>query len=414
MENVTASRQVFIDRQFFNLTLFTLLFGVIFYDTINLLGFSYVDEICALLLLFLYGYKVFQSTTWLFNKAFLTVIFVFIFYLIYSFAIASNTKGAIMTDFVIQFKPYLSFFCVYALCPTFSDNQKRILRQLIALCCLYVLVVGVAGLVDFDVVRYTFGHESRLATASTVLAMLYLYCSNYTKADKLIFILILTIGLLSTRSKHFGFCVICVLLVVYLNQSFRMKLNFRNVFFFLVVMGLTLMVSWNKIDYYFITGGFGSGRTANELYARMALYYYSWPIMMDFIPFGCGFASYATYTSGASYSSIYVKYGMNNMYGLTKSNPSFMSDTYYPALAQFGLAGVILFIYFWIYLLRRAVKMYSQGFQKESAMAIMIFIFFLIECTSDSTITHNRGMFMMVLLGIIFADGKNPPLQEKT
>ena len=183
-----------------------------------------------------------------------------------------------------------------------------------------------------------------------------------------------------------------------------MEFNLRNTFFFVFAVGATILVSWEKIHFYFITGGFGSGRTADNLFARMALYYFSIQILMDYIPFGSGFASYATYASGTSYSSIYAKYGMNNMFGLTKSNPDFMSDTYYPALAQFGFVGVILFFYLWINLLKRAVKFFSKGFFKESVMAILIIFFFLIECTSDATLTHNRGMFIMMILGLVFAD----------
>jgi len=414
LQHITVSQQAFINRQFFNLTLFALIFGVMFYDIINSLGFSYVDEICALLLLFLYGYKVFQSSSWQFNKTFLLLICIFIFYLIYSIIISSNTKGAIVMDFIIQIKPYLSFFCVYALRPVWTDNQKRILRQVIVLCSIYVLIIGTVGLVNRDIVIYTFAHVSRIATASSILAMLYLYCSDYTKTDKYVFILLLAIGMLSTRSKHFGFFIICTLLVLYLNQSFKMKLNLKNLFFVTVVLGLTLLVSWSKIEYYFISGGFGTGRAADEMYARMALYYFSIPVLMDFFPFGSGFASYATYASSVSYSSIYEKYGLSNMYGLTKAHPSFMSDTYYPALTQFGFAGIILFFYFWIYLLKRAIKIYMQGFYKEAAMAMMIIFFFLIECTSDSTITHNRGMFMMMLLGLSFSDAKNKQANENT
>ena len=407
MQASINTNQEFINRQFFNLTLFTLIFGVMFYDTINKLGFSYMDEICAVLLLVLFGYRVFVSKTWAFNKAFLFVIFVFLFYLIYSIAIGSNAMGAILTDFVIQFKPYLAFFCAYALRPEFSENQKKIIRQLIVLCSLYVLAVGLSCFVYYEVVEYTFGHESRIATASSVLALLYLYCSDYTKIDKLAFILILAIGLLSTRSKHYGFFVICTLLIFYLNGSFKMKFNFKNTFFILVALGLTMLVAWKKIYYYFVTGGFGSGRSADDLYARMALYYFSIRIFNDYFPFGSGFASYATHTSGESYSSIYAKYNMNNMHGLTKANPDFIADTYYPALAQFGYVGVILFFYFWFNLLRKAIRTYTKGFVKEAVMAIMIILFFLIECTSDATITHNRGMFIMMLLGLIFADIKS-------
>ena len=414
MQNITASQQAFINRQFFNLTLFTLIFGVMFYDIINTLGFSYVDECCALFLLFLFGYKVALTGTWQFNKAFLFVIFVFLFYLLYSMVIQSNTKGAILTDFVIQIKPYLSFFCVYALRPVLSESQKKMTRQIIALCALYVLIVGVAGVAHREIIKYTFAHESRIATASSVLALLYLYCSDYSKISRIIFVLILAIGLLSTRSKHFGFFVIGLLLVFYLNRSFKMRLTFKNVFFLVFATGLTLLAAWEKIYYYFITGGFGSGRTADDLYARMALYFFSTRILMDFFPFGSGFASYATYTSGTSYSSIYVKYNMNHMFGLTKADPAFIADTYYPVLAQFGFVGILLFFSFWFYLSKRAVKIFSKGFYKESAMAILIIIFFLIECTSDSTLTHNRGMFLMMLLGLIFADVKNKEVNEDT
>ena len=393
-------RKEFINNQFFNLTVFALIFGVIFYDSIDALGFSYLDEICALLLLILFIYMVFSTKSWEFDKAFLFVIVVFVFYLVYSFVIQSNTKGAILTDFVIQVKPYLAFFCVYAMHPVFSDNQKTILRQLAVLCSVYVLIAGVASLFSYEIISYTFGHVSRIATASTALALLYLYCSDFTKKDKYVFILILATGLLSLRSKHFGFFAVSTLMVLYFNDATKMRFSLRNVLFFIVAFGLTVLVSWKKIYFYFFTGGFGSGREADNLYARMALYYFSIPILKDYIPFGSGFASYATYTSGTSYSAIYTKYDMNHLYGLTKSNYSFIADTYYPALAQFGFAGVILFFYFWIYLLRRAIKSYVGGFIKESVISILIIIFFLIECTSDATLTHNRGMFILMILGL--------------
>jgi hypothetical protein len=167
-----------------------------------------------------------------------------------------------------------------------------------------------------------------------------------------------------------------------------------------------IAVSYKKIYLYFVMGGFGSGRDVSDLYARMALYYFSTIIIMDYIPFGSGFASYATYASAEHYSSIYSKYGMDGMHGLSKASPDFIADTYYPALTQFGFAGVFLFFWFWTHLSIRAFKAWGKGCQKESLMALMVILFFLIECTSDSTITHNRGMFMMMMLGLFFSDIK--------
>jgi hypothetical protein len=381
--------------------MFTLVFGVIFYDTIHYLGFDYVDEICTLLLFVLFLYKVFKSKTWEFNRLFLITIAVFIFYLVYSFCINSNTNAAILTDFLIQIKPYMAFFCVYALKPELSDNQKKIMRQTIILCSIYVIFVGVGMHISYDLVEYTFGHPSRIATASTVLAFLYIYCSDYRRDDKWIFILLLAIGILSGRSKHYGLFAACTLMVLYFRNLNSIKFSVKNICFSIIAIVIMILVSYQKIYSYFILGGFGQGREVSDLYARMALYYFSIFIIADYFPFGCGFGSYGTFASAEYYSPIYAKYGMDGMHGLSKSFPDFIADTYYPALAQFGAAGIALFFAFWTYLTIRTFKAYNAGMHKDALIALMVILFFLIECTSDSTITHNRGMFMMMILGLL-------------
>ena len=402
--------QEFINKSFFVLMLFTLIFGVMFYDIIDNLGFSLTDELCVLLVMILYVAKVYKNPTWEFNKTFLIVIGVFVFYLIYSIAISSNVLNGILLDFFIQIKPYIAFFGVFALKPAFSDNQKKIIRQIALVFGSYLLLVGFIYVgFDYKVVKLLLGHESRFATAASILALLYLFCSDYTTVDKYAFVFLLSIGLLSGRAKLFGFLALCILMLLYMNDSFKMKLDRKNILFMLGAIALIAFVARDKIQLYFIEGGMGNTRTTEDLYARMALYYFSMAVFLEYIPFGSGFASYATYASGAYYSPIYEKLTMNNLYGLTKANPMFMSDTYYPALAQFGIAGAVLFFLFWGHLAFKAAKAYSNQCKKEVIIALMIIAFFLIECTSDSTITHNRGIFLMMLLGMIYAD-----IQQKT
>lgn len=386
-----------------------------FYDIINNIGFSYVDEICVVLILILYIIKVYECPDWKFNKTFLFVLAVFVFYLIYSILIGSNVIKGILLDFFIQLKPYLAFFCVYALKPELSPNQKKITKQIVLILCIYLFLVGFLdiGTGGGKLIKILFGHHSRFATATSILALLYLYCSDYTKIDKMIFVFLLALGLLSGRSKAFGFFALCTLMLIYMNDSFRMKLNTKNTIFILLAIGLTAFVARDKIQLYFITGGFGDGRSAEDLYARMALYYFSSTIFMDYIPFGSGFASYATYASGEYYSPIYEELYMNNLHGLTKSNPDFIADTYYPALAQFGFVGAALFFLFWANLAYKGIKVYDKGYRKEVTIALMIIFFFLIECTSDSTITHNRGIFLMMVLGMIFSDIQKETNNEK-
>ena len=394
--------QEFINTNFYRLLMFTLIFGVMFYDTI---GFDYTDELCSLFLFILFLKYVFSTPKWEVNKLFLTVTAVFLFYLCYSFYIGSNVKSAILTDFVIQYKPYLGFFCVYAIKPEIPERYRKLVREVCLVLGVYLALVGIGCLISYESLEYTFKHPSRLATAVSVVALLYLYCSDYTTKDKLIFILLMVIGLASGRSKFYGFFIICAAMVLFVRPSFKLKLNVKNVLLLAIVGILVLLFTYKKIDIYFVGGGdfLGANEDVQDAIARAALYFYAPDILADYIPFGTGFASYATYASGLSYSPIYITYGLDHVYGLGEDDCSFVADSYYPALVQFGYLGIGLFFLFWGILAFKAVKCYKYS-NKESVMVLMIVIFFLIECTTDATITHNRGLFMMMLLGILCYD----------
>ena len=394
--------QEFINTNFYRLLMFTLIFGVMFYDTI---GFDYTDELCSLFLFILFLKYVFSTPKWEVNKLFLTVTAVFLFYLCYSFYIGSNVKSAILTDFVIQYKPYLGFFCVYAIKPEIPERYRKLVREVCLVLGVYLALVGIGCLISYESLEYTFKHPSRLATAVSVVALLYLYCSDYTTKDKLIFILLMIIGLTSGRSKFYGFFIICAAMVLFVRPSFKLKLNVKNIFLFGGMFALVIFFVYQKMDAYFITGGdfLRVDEEIQDTIARAALYFHMPEILMDYFPLGAGFASYATYASGVYYSPIYAEYGMDNVYGLSEDYGSFITDTYYPALAQFGFVGVCLFFLFWGNLALKAIKSYRLAY-KESVMILLIVMFFLIECTTDSTITHNRGLFMMMLLGLLFSD----------
>lgn len=390
--------QKFIDNTFYYLFMFALVFGVVFYDATSY--FSFVDEICAIALCALYGYYVFHTPDWSVNKLFLVTLGVFFFYLVYSLAIHCNSKAGIVTDFVIQIKPYLAFFTVYAFKPVLNETMKRNVRLLAVLFSVYLLGVGLTVPFTSTVLDALLRHESRLATAATILALLYLYCSKYTLKDKIVFLLMLSIGLLSGRSKMYGFFVLSAFVVFYVNDSFELKFNKRNVALFALATVAVLVVAWGKINFYFIEGGIGNPRDASDYYARAALYYFSVDVFKDYFPFGSGFATYATYASGQFYSHIYNDYGMDLMHGLNERQPDFIADTYYPALAQFGVAGLVLFFAFWGVLARKTLRNFSKADLKDFTINMLIILFFLIECTSDATITHNRGLFMMMLLAM--------------
>ena len=351
--------QQFVSNQFYYLLVFTLIFGMLLYGFI---GFDYTDEFCALFLFALFGYYVFNTPDWRMNKAFIVVISVFVFYLFYSFLIHSNTKAGIVTDFLIQIKPYLAFFCVYSMVPVFSLRQKSILRIICGFSACFLFLVGLLDFVTSAlVIKSIFGHVSYFAAAVISTAVcFFLCCDSYSLKNRLLYLLILSIGLFSTRAKFYGFFVLNVAFILYFYKPERLRLTKKNVILALFVLALMVLVAWNKLNLYFIQDITAVGKEQDQT-ARFVLYHTSFLVFQDYFPLGSGFASFATFASGKYYSDVYAQYGIENVWGISRSYYSFIADTYYPSLAQFGVVGVLLYLSFWYYVVWKAFGLFRRN-----------------------------------------------------
>lgn len=391
--------QAFINKNFFYLFTITYVFGILLYDII---GFQWSDEICALILVFAYVYVLFKDTQWTVNRVFLFVIGVFLFYLIYSFRIHSNSAKAIVMDFIIQLKPYLAFFCVYQLKPLIDEKQKKLLNSITLLAWFVLLVpVGLIGVVNQKALTAIMGHVTSFAGAVTITSLIYLFTSEGTLKHKLIFIGLLSLGLISGRAKFYGFFIMASVIVLYFNHPDKIKFSAKNILLLVGLAAIILFVAKDKIIFYFSI----SGDVETDYLARLALYVTSISIFQDYFPFGCGFGSFATYASGVYYSDIYPQYGIDNVWGLNKTYTSFVADTYYPSLAQFGVLGVVLYTLFWFYIIKKGFSLgLIQPNLRYFAIIVAIVGFFFIENIADSTFTGNRGLMMMMMLGYIISN----------
>ncbi|MBP1618461.1 MAG: putative rane protein [Bacteroidetes bacterium] len=375
-----------------------LFFGVLFYDFIDTnLHFSYIDEVLALILslftLFSFVHvrqvKIESYWFWLFG--------IFLFYIIYSFLIHSNASSAILQDAVVEIKPFLGFFCAYTIAVELTSGQKKIIRYacFFAMFCL---------LLTTPKMHYFLGHPSRYATAATFIAMLYLFVSDFTKRNLVVFILMLFVAVFSAKAKAFGFVALAGIFSIFYYKDIRFKFSLKSVIISLVVLALVVVVAWQKIYFYFIYGA--QNMSSNELedaFARPAMYWGAWQVLFDYFPFGSGFSSYGTFFSAKYYSDIYYVYSLNMIQGITDQDPAFIADAYYPSLAQYGIAGFLIFFYFWFYVIKNAVKYrFHEGLESAKFVLIILLIvaFFGIELIADTTLTHNRGFFMMVLMGL--------------
>lgn len=395
--------QEFINKQFYNLFAFTYIFGLALYGTI---GFDSIDEICAMFLLVLLIYGIFKSSDWYINKAFLRVIVVFAFYVAYSFYINSNTGKAILSDLIIQFKPYLAFFGVYYLAPQFTASQKKILRDIALVIMALMLCIGIYSLKDVSAFKQTVGLVAYFAAIVTSSSLLYLFCSTGSKKDKAVFLVLLAIGLFSARAKFYGFFILAVACLLFTKYLSSLRFNFRTFLLVGVCIASMLVVSWSKMQLYFGVGA--SLDSVPEGFLARAMLYITFPeILKDYFPFGSGFASFGSYASGVYYSDIYAQYGLENIKGMTKLNYSYIADTYYPCLAQFGIVGIFLYLCFFFYVIKKALNLYKQTMQeKYFIIPFLIVGYLLVENVADATFTGHRGFFIMMFLGLVLSEAK--------
>lgn len=377
-----------LDRCSYCLFILSLVLGVLFYDFIaNVTGFTFVDEIIALLLLALYALKIFKTKVCSFE--FLCVMCVFLCYLFYSIYIHTNVKAAIYMDFLILIKPFIAFYCFYEIMPEFTEKRKKNLRNIAKFCGLFCLIIGVGNFIHPFFAKILYG--PRLATASTISAFTYLVFSDYKKKDIKNFVILLAIGLLSFKSKHYVFFA-GVLGFAFLVKDMRPRKLFLYSLFILPLMAY---VGFEKFDFYFIQGA-----ASESIFARPALYMGAWDILNKYVPFGPGFGSYGSYAANVYMSPLYMnvpvlKFSHEIQDGL------FLCDAFIPSLAEFGYAGFALFLFFWYKQVKKGFVNYLINQNRIILkMILLIALFFFIESVPDTTFTHNRGMVMMMFLAV--------------
>lgn len=286
-----------------------LIFGVIFYDFIGIrFGFTYIDEFFVAILAM---YSILRRR---FSKDFFIFIGIALFYLLYSFMYPINTHQAILTDFLIQIKPFIAFYCAYNLGIYISPRYYKRTRQLCIISAIAMIPVGILGESFMMSIEL---HPSRFATIITILGTLYYYCSRQDKHARNIAAIIWSIGLFSLKAKFYGFYVAALfLLFIYPNKKF--KLSPRIIILLTACLSMVIFIAWEKISYYYIAGA-----QASSIYARPYLYMNSITILNDYFPFGSGFGTYATHASSQFYSPLYFKYKMYLNYEI--GNKRFLS-----------------------------------------------------------------------------------------
>ena len=355
---------------------------IAFAVTVN---FDWSDEILTVLLL---AYALVKQRYLVKNKQRTKEINIYIalmiFYLGYSLVIRVTTPRGVMLDFFQQLRPYAVFYLTWMMSPEFTSFQKKRIK--------WVMLLSFFGyLVAFKfkpslVTPYGGEESAALGQIALCCAMIYYLFSKQTKRNRNIAIFIMLLGLISGKSKYFGECVVFIALVMFVKS----KINFTSPVTLLKLAALGTVViffTWTKFNAYYVEGF----QEDAEAMARPATYETGIKIMFhDYIPFGSGLGSFGTAAAAKEYSPLYYKYQLDGIWGLDPSNPMFLADAFYPTLAEFGIVGLLFFLW-------EANKISNLVYYR---IALMCILALALESTADSSYLSGKGMGYFMILAL--------------
>lgn len=356
-------------------------FCILFYDRT---GLQYIDEFMTLALVVFSFIK--KTSGHHIKKEIYTYGALMLFYLLYSLALAINVENAVFLDLQQQVRPYCIFYCTYILAPIFTKKQQNVI--------LYIYMIAIA----LFLFGFTFGVENpTIGQACFQCGLLYIFFRGDKKKHLYIGVLIVTLGLLSGKSKFFGEYVMFIGLIFFLKNKFRLD----NLLTYIQVGTLVIAIiffTWYKFNAYYIEGF--QEESTSQMMARPATYKTAVTIIFkDYIPFGSGLGTFATNAAARYYSPLYYKYNMSNIWGLLPEYPMFLADAFFPTLAEYGMVGIFFFLWFWIRRYKEVNKINNFLIYK---IALMCMLALFLEGTADTSYLSGKGMgyFMLIAMAV--------------
>lgn len=315
---------------------------------------------------------------------------------------------AVTSDFIVFAKPFVAYFSGRILYRGFdiANYYQRVEKVLLII--LVLIGFGVVFDLTYDYFptpeyrfglpteQLFFGHPSRYAFAFSILFLL-LYPRLLSK-NKTILIIVLLLGVLSLRYKYFGFMALAIATIYIFNINKKLLIK-RYVVAVGLLFGSVVLIGTDQLMFHY------SKESAELGYGRAVLGYGALMVADDHFPLGSGYATFASYYSGVYYSPLYSAYGISSTYGLSEDYSGYIADSFWPmVVAQFGYAGfaiylVILFQYF-----RLFISLYNTTTdslrRKVLVSGLLLILLLLIDSTSDSILTQNRGMVSFFLLSL--------------
>ena len=380
----------------------------------------FIDE-AVLLSMFMLGLAdMIYNRAWFKYKTFWVASSVLFLYLVYSLTFCHyNIAKAITMDFWTHLKPVLAFTMAYSIAPEFTAWQRKIVKILIMIIAA-VAAIAFATPYFYDIVGHHY-YLGNIYLGGSIICLMIMVCDGKQGyRNNLFYVLLLILaGLMCTRSKYYGIAVVVLFMLLIYRPKIITQVSFKNsIIFMLLIVGI-LFVAWEKISFYFITGGAGiveeAMATANDeetlgmMMARPALYYFSIQVFADHFWLGSGFASFASYCSSTAYnySALYHEYGVDMIWGLSEEKDTFIADTFYPELAQFGIVGVLLLTGVVLWFCKQLKLTHRILGTVPFVAGLLVLIALGIDAVASTGPLNSLGENLFAVLGMILARVKH-------
>lgn len=303
-------------------------------------------------------------------------------------------KIAILKEILAFSKIIIVFVAIYYYKKNFCNKN---LSLSIIISKIYITIIFICGIVSLKndiglsydlrngILSYKFFYSHPTYLVYAIILMLVVLVANCKMSKANLFFQIegLIVLFLTQRDKAFGFIVLYICVMLLINFPQKMKL-------WHIIMAFCgmLYISYDKIlDY------------LNYSWSpRWALYMNGLKIMKDTFPFGSGFATFASSLSGEYYSLVYNLYDMSGRPGVSPDNYINLGDAQWPYYyAQFGILGLLIFIYILYSILKKTKELYSSSKMKLKALYLLLGYLFIASLV-ENVFTNESGVTAIVVL----------------
>lgn len=317
-----------------------------------------------------------------------------------SFINRYQPNNIVFNDVLLTLKFFLAIYIGYAVF-SWIPNDKRARNVIEKHIKIIITVFICMTLVDkafsvFPVFDSRYGMQSMqlfyshpTALVAACVSIVALYYMIFQEKMKSITIMIMCIIIaLSLRTKAFGVAMIIIVMNLLMNYNSK---KLRVFCYICAIIGI-YMLAIDQIQLYY------GGEIKDS--ARLRLNETSMQIAKDYFPLGTGFGTFASTFSVRPYSKVYYLYRLNNVYGLSPGEATFVSDTFWPMIiGQFGWLGTIGYVT----ALLAVFKMINHIQKQDKYIfyaSLISFIYLLISSTSESAFVHTMAVPLGVIIGI--------------